>query len=87
MPELRTGRDHGSPGPEALVRTDSKTDPEPRLLRLKPAARYLSVSVRTLRREIQAGHIPYIQLNHHAPWLVAVSDLEQWIERSRNDFR
>jgi excisionase family DNA binding protein len=69
------------------VRTESKADPEPRLLRLRPAARYLSVSIATLRREIQAGHIPYIQLNHHAPWLVAVSDLDQWIEHSKNEFR
>jgi excisionase family DNA binding protein len=69
------------------VKTDGKADLEPRLLRLRPAARYLSVSTATLRREIQAGRIPYIQLNDHSPWLVAVSDLEQWIERSRNEFR
>jgi hypothetical protein len=43
-----------------------------RLLRLKPAIEYLSVSPGTLRALCQRGEIPVIRLteNGHAPWLI-----------------
>jgi hypothetical protein len=53
-----------------------------RLLRLKPAADYVSMSTWTLRRLIQQGEIPVIQ-RENAPWLVDVEDLNVWIERSK----
>src|SRR3954468_6855122 len=53
-----------------------------RLLRLKPAADYMSMSTWTLRRLIQQGELPVIQ-RENAPWLVDVEDLNAWIERSK----
>lgn len=63
-----------------------KTDSEPRLLRLKPSAQRLSISVAKLRREIQAGRIPYISLGDHAPWLVEIRDLDAWTEKNKSRF-
>jgi hypothetical protein len=64
-------------------RNVTKTQPiTRRLLRLKPAADYVSMSTWTLRRLIQQGEIPVIQ-RENAPWLVDVEDLNGWIERSK----
>ncbi len=54
-----------------------------RLLRLRPASEYLSVSPATLRALCQRGEIPVIRLteNGHAPWLLDRADLDGWIER------
>lgn len=57
-----------------------------RLVRLRPAAKYLSVSAAVLRRLIQQGAIPYIQPAEHAPWLVDVEDLDSWIRKNKVDF-
>jgi len=56
-----------------------------RLLRLKPASEYLSVSPATLRALCQRGEIPVIRLNEngHAPWLLDRMELDSWIERSK----
>ncbi len=56
-----------------------------RLLRLRPASEYLSVSPGVLRRLCQAGEIPVIRLteNGHAPWLIDRQELDAWIERSK----
>jgi excisionase family DNA binding protein len=56
-----------------------------RLLRLKPAAEYLSVSPGTLRAIVQRGELPIIKLAEtgHAPWLLDVRDLDGWVERSK----
>jgi len=61
------------------------TKPQPisrRLLRLKPAAEYVSLSVWTLRGMIQKGELPVIQ-QPNAPWLVDVRDLDSWIEQNK----
>jgi hypothetical protein len=54
-----------------------------RLLRLRPASEYLSVSPATLRAIVQREGLPVIRLaeNGHAPWLLDVRDLDAWIER------
>lgn len=57
-----------------------------RLLRLRPAAKYLSVSPAVLRRLIQQGAIPHIQPGEHSPWLVDVEDLDNWIKKNKVDF-
>lgn len=59
-----------------------------RLLRLKPAAAYLSVSTAYLRRLIQRGELEVIHMDDsgHAPWLVDVRDLDLWIERAKTRF-
>jgi excisionase family DNA binding protein len=56
-----------------------------RLLRLKPASEYLSVSPATLRALCQRGEIPVIRVteNGHAPWLLDRLELDSWIERSK----
>ena len=56
-----------------------------RLLRLKPASEYLSISPAKLRAIVQQERLPVIQLseNGHAPWLLDVRDLDAWIERSK----
>jgi excisionase family DNA binding protein len=56
-----------------------------RLLRLRPASDYLSVSPATLRALCQRGEIPVIRLteNGHAPWLIDRADLDGWVERTK----
>jgi len=56
-----------------------------RLLRLRPASEYLSVSPATLRAIVQREGLPVIRLteNGHAPWLLDVRDLDEWIERTK----
>jgi excisionase family DNA binding protein len=56
-----------------------------RLLRLKPAADYLSISPATLRGIIQRGELPIIKLTEagHSPWLIDRVELDSWIERSK----
>jgi len=56
-----------------------------RLLRLRPAAEYLSVSTRAIRSLIQKGELPIVPLseNDHAPWLVDVRDLDNLVERKK----
>jgi len=56
-----------------------------RLLRLKPAAEYLSMSPGKLRALIQAGEIPVVKYGENAPWLIDVRDLDSWIERSKTN--
>jgi len=51
-----------------------------RLLRLKAAATYLSVSIWTLRGMIQRGELPVIQ---NGAWLLDMKDLDLWIERQK----
>jgi excisionase family DNA binding protein len=57
--------------------------PSPRLLRLKPAAQYLSMSPGKLRALIQAQEIPIVRYRENAPWLIDVRDLDHWIERNK----
>jgi len=54
-----------------------------RLLRLKPAAQYLSISPGKLRALIQAQEIPIVKYGENAPWLIDMRDLDHWIERNK----
>lgn len=59
----------------------TKTQPiTRRLLRLKPAAEYVSLSTWKLRNMIQQGEIPVVITGESAPWLVDVRDLDGWID-------
>ena len=65
--------------------TRPQANPTRRLLRLKPASEYLSVSPGTLRSLIQRGELPVIKPRdgERVPWLVDVVDLNEWIEKSK----
>jgi hypothetical protein len=70
----------------ALLREIAAKERPPRLLRLKPAAAYLSVSVGALRGLIQKGEIELIKVNEnreHVPWLVDVRSLDEFIQRNK----
>jgi hypothetical protein len=56
-----------------------------RLLRLRPASEYLSVSPAKLREIVQREGLPVIQLseNGHAPWLLDIRDLDAWVDRTK----
>jgi hypothetical protein len=56
-----------------------------RLLRLRPASEYLSISAAKLREIVQREGLPVIRLaeNGHAPWLLDVRDLDAWVERTK----
>jgi Helix-turn-helix domain len=56
-----------------------------RLLRLKDAAAYVSVSPWKLRGLIQRGEIPVVRNGDGAAgvWLVDTQDLDHWIDRTK----
>jgi len=55
----------------------------PRLLRLKAAAQYLSLSPWKLRRLIQDGLIPVVQDCDGSPFLLDIRDLDRYVERNK----
>ena len=54
-----------------------------RLLRLKAAGEYLSMSVRTLQGMIQRGELPAVKGKDTSPWRLDIQDLDAWIERQK----
>jgi Helix-turn-helix domain len=52
---------------------------------LRDAASYLSLSPASLRRLVQAGELRVIIMSDsgHAPFLLDVRDLDQWVERRK----
>lgn len=63
-----------------------RPEPSPRLLRVRDAARYLSVGAKAVRAAILRGEIPAIQLKPggNSPFLLDVRDLDRWIETNKN---
>jgi len=57
--------------------------PKRRLLRIKDASEYLSLSPWKLRQLIQCGKLPVVQDTDGSPFLVDVRDLDGWLERSK----
>jgi excisionase family DNA binding protein len=57
--------------------------PHRRLLRLKTAAVYLSLSPWKLRSLIQDGRLPVVQDMEGSPFLLDVRDLDAFIERNK----
>jgi excisionase family DNA binding protein len=66
-------------------RRTAASDSDRRLLRLKPAAAYLSIGPNTLRGIIQRGELPITKLveSPGAPWLVDRRDLDSFIEKCK----
>ena len=54
-----------------------------RLLRLKVAAEYLSLSPWKVRRLIQEGRLPVVQDTDGGPFLLDVRDLDGFVERNK----
>jgi excisionase family DNA binding protein len=54
-----------------------------RLLRLKAAAEYLSLSPWKVRSLIQAGRLPVVQDSDGSPFLLDVRDLDGYVERNK----
>ena len=72
--------------PATLVPSSSRptlTKPSKRLLRVRDAADYLSVSPWKLRRLIQEGLLPIVQASEGGAWRVDVRDLDSFIERHK----
>ena len=57
--------------------------PSRRLLRLKAAAEYLSLSPWKVRSLIQAGRLPVVQDCEGSPFLLDVRDLDVYVERNK----
>jgi excisionase family DNA binding protein len=57
--------------------------PTRRLLRLKAAAEYLSLSPWKVRSLIQAGRLPVVQDGEGSPFLLDVRDLDGYVERNK----
>jgi hypothetical protein len=76
---------HFSIPPSEAHEVKVRTQFSRRLLRLKPAAEYLSLSPAKLRALIQACEIPVVKYGENAPWLIDVRDLDYWIERSKTN--
>ena len=61
--------------------TEARTaDRARRLLKVKQAAEYLSVSTRTLRGLVHSQQLRIVKLWDRGPWLFDVKDLDQFIE-------
>jgi len=54
-----------------------------RLLRIKEASEYMSLSPWKLRQLIQCGKLPVVQDAHGSPFLLDVRDLDGYVERSK----
>jgi len=57
--------------------------PKRRLLRIKAASEYLSLSPWKLRQLVQCGKLPVVQDTEGSPFLLDVRDLDGWLERSK----
>ena len=56
-----------------------------RLLKVKQAAVYLSISPWSLRKLVRDQQLKVVQMDAHGPWLIDIADLDQFIE-SRKKF-
>jgi excisionase family DNA binding protein len=54
-----------------------------RLLRLKEAAQYVSLSPWKLRKLVQDGQLPIVKYGENTPWLLDLRDLDGWVERHK----
>jgi excisionase family DNA binding protein len=63
--------------------TKSTSLPAKRLLRVREAASYLSISPWKLRRLIQCGLLPVVQDSEGGAWRVDIRDLDSFIDRNK----
>jgi excisionase family DNA binding protein len=65
-----------------LAMEDPKPQPR-RLLKVKQASHYLSISPWKLRKLIQDGEIPYLQDGDYGPFLLDIRDLDEFVEKHK----
>jgi excisionase family DNA binding protein len=51
-----------------------------RLVKVKEAAAYLSISPWSLRKLVQSQEIPIVRLQDRGPWLLDLRDLDRFVE-------
>jgi excisionase family DNA binding protein len=56
---------------------------EIRLVKVKEAAKYLSLSPWKVRQLVIVGTLPYIQLEERGPFLIDIRDLETFIKERK----
>jgi excisionase family DNA binding protein len=54
--------------------------PRRRLVKVKEAAAYLSISPWSLRKLIQCQELPIVRLQDRGPWLLDVRDLDRFVD-------
>ncbi|WP_179637420.1 helix-turn-helix domain-containing protein [Tunturibacter empetritectus] len=64
-------------------RNQPEINPRQRLLRLKDAAHYLSLSPWKLRRLIWEGRLPVVQDGEGSPFLFDCHDLDSYVEKHK----
>jgi excisionase family DNA binding protein len=81
----KTVRDHNVTFPETAIFPANRPNSAPnrRLLRLKTAAVYLSLSPWKLRALIQDGKLPVVQDTEGSPFLLDLRDLDAFVERNK----
>lgn len=67
-----------------MLASDQSPNPQRRLLRVKAAAEYLSVSPQKLRRLIEEGILPVVQIGEGSPFLLDVHDLDGLVEQTKH---
>lgn len=60
--------------------------PRRRLLKLKAAGEYLSMSPWKVRQLIWAGKLPVVQDGEGSPFLLDVADLDRYVEKTKHTF-
>ena len=65
--------------------TKGADNPARRLLKVKPAAFYLDISPRSLRKLVQSQQLRVVRLEERGPWWLVVNVLDAFIE-ARNEF-
>ena len=71
------------PNPAVIPANRQNGVPARRLLRLKTAALYLSLSPWKLRALIQDGKLPVVQDVEGSPFMLDLRDLDAFIERNK----
>jgi excisionase family DNA binding protein len=65
------------------VTADNANPTKRRLLKVKQAAAYLSISPWSLRKLVQDQRLRIVQMDAQGPWLIDIADLDQFIEANK----
>ena len=68
---------------ESTVTTPANPLPRRRMLRLKEAAYYLSLSPWKVRQLVASGVLPFVQPEPGSPYLFDLRDLDRYVETNK----